>query len=234
MAEEWRRLCAISSRYISLLMGVGIGAVLLSLYFEQKAFFYLFLILFPFFLLISYPVLEKKFQDKRSLKLMLVGFFYLCLAMVVAILIRKHTHGIALGIWIITIVIATDIGGFCFGRVIGGWKLAPKVSPGKTWSGFLGGIMLSLLSVVILFSMALTPIAGMSLVEISLITLFVSLMAQMGDLIESGLKRRVGQKDSSGFIPGHGGILDRLDGFLLALPVFYASLWFMGHVKTTL
>ena len=60
----------------------------------------------------------------------------------------------------------------------------------------------------------------------------VSLMAQMGDLIESGLKRRVDQKDSSGFI-GHGGILDRLDGFLLALPVFYTSLWFMGHVKTT-
>ena len=116
--------------------------------------------------------------------------------------------GLILTLWLIVCVVSSDIGGYFFGRIFGGPKLWPAVSPKKTWSGTIGGWVLA-----VLFSAI-----GFVYFEVNMIFLLlavaVAIAAQAGDLFESWLKRRAGVKDSSNLIPGHGGFLDRFDGFI--------------------
>jgi phosphatidate cytidylyltransferase len=115
--------------------------------------------------------------------------------------------------WLLLVVWATDIGAYFAGRGIGGPKLAPRISPNKTWAGLIGG-MLSAGAVAALF--ALSPSAfGASLWMVP-IAMCLAVLAQMGDLLESFYKRCYNAKDSSNLIPGHGGILDRADGLMAA------------------
>jgi phosphatidate cytidylyltransferase len=125
--------------------------------------------------------------------------------------------------WILAVVWATDIGAYFAGRGIGGPKLAPRISPNKTWAGLIGGALSAgLVGVVaaglIGYDALLLAVGGMVL----------AVIAQGGDLLESWCKRRFGVKDSSHIIPGHGGILDRVDGLLAVLPVVFLYLWVMG------
>lgn len=121
---------------------------------------------------------------------------------------------------------ASDVGAFFVGRAIGGRKLIPKVSPGKTVSGAVGGLIFTVLISWLLGSYALPRTAqlGMGLAGAILFGAVVSVAAQMGDLAESLIKREAGVKDSSRIIPGHGGILDRFDSLLFVLPVAYLML----------
>ena len=121
--------------------------------------------------------------------------------------------------WICITAILTDTGGFFFGKLIGGRKLLKKISPNKTWSGAFGGWFLALLGSLLLFSNFYT--SEMTYVEILTITFFMSISSQIGDMFESYLKRQANIKDSSNLIPGHGGVLDRLDS------IIGASLFFM-------
>ncbi len=105
---------------------------------------------------------------------------------------------------LIFVVWATDIGAYVVGRWLGGPKLAPRVSPGKTWSGAAGGLLAA-----VVVGLAIAPRAAM-------VAAALSVVAQAGDLLESGIKRQFGVKDSGRLIPGHGGLLDRLDGVLTA------------------
>ena len=109
---------------------------------------------------------------------------------------------------------ACDTGAYFLGRLIGGPKLAPRISPSKTWSGSCGGI---LATIFVLLPVMMLEIYAVSIVVIGAIV--IAVLAQIGDLIESHLKRRLGVKDSSRIIPGHGGFLDRFDGYLTVLPV---------------
>lgn len=126
----------------------------------------------------------------------------------------EPVHGRATLFWILAVVWATDIGAYVVGRTIGGPKLAPSISPGKTWAGLAGGVasasLAGLVSTWVLGAPSFSPI------------LFVSgalaVVEQFGDLLESSAKRRFGVKDSSSLIPGHGGLLDRLDGLLAVAP----------------
>jgi phosphatidate cytidylyltransferase len=116
--------------------------------------------------------------------------------------------------WILAIVWATDIGAFIAGRSIGGPRLAPRFSPNKTWSGLVGGIVCAV---------AVGGVAGLLLQSdhlgpLLLVSGLLAVVAQIGDLAESIAKRHFGVKDSSGLIPGHGGLLDRLDGMLAVIP----------------
>jgi phosphatidate cytidylyltransferase len=96
------------------------------------------------------------------------------------------------------------------GRVIGGPKLVPRISPAKTWAGLLSGVVCgALIGIVVL-----APLAEVAVVPIGLLGFAVAAVAQAGDLLESAIKRHFGVKDTSHLIPGHGGIMDRLDGFL--------------------
>jgi phosphatidate cytidylyltransferase len=121
---------------------------------------------------------------------------------------------------------ASDIGAFFVGRTIGGRKLIPSVSPGKTVSGAIGGLVTSMLVAYLFARFILAPTAHLGLTPLAAIFFggCVSVAAQVGDLFESLIKREAGAKDSSRILPGHGGILDRFDSLIFVLPVAYVLL----------
>ena len=122
-------------------------------------------------------------------------------------------------VYLIAVTSAVDIGAYFVGRTLGGPKLAPFISPGKTISGGLGGVGAGLLAFFAL-EVGLPASVGWPIGFVVALTL----LAQLGDLLESGLKRQCQVKDSSQIIPGHGGVLDRFDGYVLTLPLLW--LWF--------
>jgi phosphatidate cytidylyltransferase len=141
------------------------------------------------------------------------GFVYAATAEIASVLVRlDQTWGLAALILILLVVWVTDIGGYFAGRGIGGPKLWPRISPRKTWAGAIGGFAASL-AVAGGFAAAGLGKTGPML----LMGAVLSIGSQLGDLLESAVKRRFGVKDSSHIIPGHGGLMDRLDGFIAAV-----------------
>ena len=155
------------------------------------------------------------------------GFFYCLLPAVSLLWIREQAEYAGIGrnpdllIWVFLVVWSTDIGAYFAGRAIGGPKLAPSISPNKTVAGLIGGVLVA------------TILAGLWVYAVKLPATLLSLApplavaAQMGDLFESGLKRRAGVKDSGTWLPGHGGLLDRLDG-LVPVSVLTAAMMLVG------
>jgi phosphatidate cytidylyltransferase len=141
------------------------------------------------------------------------GFFYAAAAELASVLVRlDQTHGFVALILILLVVWVTDIGGYFAGRGIGGPKLWPRVSPKKTWAGAIGGFAASLAIAGGFAGLGLGKVGPLLLLGAAL-----SIASQLGDLLESAVKRRFGVKDSSQLIPGHGGLMDRLDGFVAAV-----------------
>jgi phosphatidate cytidylyltransferase len=139
------------------------------------------------------------------------GMLYIGAAMACLIFLRDHV-GLAPVIWLLGAVIATDVGAYFTGRSIGGPKIAPSISPSKTWSGLAGGMVAAGLFCVAMatqFQDAASFIGAQFAIGAVL-----AVIAQTGDFLESGMKRKAGVKDSSALIPGHGGVLDRIDGML--------------------
>lgn len=128
----------------------------------------------------------------------------------------KDEVGISLVFSLIAIIAATDIGAYFTGKCFGKHKLAPLISPGKTWEGLFGGAACAMY----VANLTLFPIMPVSHSQAALIGLGIALLAQAGDLMESWFKRRAGIKDSGNLLPGHGGLLDRVDGYLLTAPAF--------------
>jgi len=142
-----------------------------------------------------------------------LGVLYCGLPIYALLLIRHEPDGLRNALWALSLVWATDIGAYFAGRSIGGPKLAPRISPNKTWAGLIGGIVLATGLAAILHVAYLLPL------HLVLATPVLAILAQAGDLYESHLKRRAGVKDSGSIIPGHGGFLDRLDGVVPVMPV---------------
>ncbi|WP_433995958.1 phosphatidate cytidylyltransferase [Bradyrhizobium tropiciagri] len=145
----------------------------------------------------------------------IAGLLYAAAAEIASVLLRNDpAKGFAALMFVLLIVWVTDIGGYFAGRSIGGPKLWVRVSPKKTWAGAIGGFVASLVVA-----------AGFAAFEIGttgpllVLGAVLSVVSQLGDLFESAVKRRFGVKDSSHIIPGHGGLLDRLDGFVAAVIV---------------
>lgn len=138
------------------------------------------------------------------------GFAYALVPALALLWIRERApHDLMLLLWVFIVTWSTDIGAYFAGRAIGGPKLAPSISPNKTWAGLIGGM----------FAAALlggywANFTGLSPKLLWLAPLF-AVGAQGGDLFESGLKRRAGVKDSGTILPGHGGVMDRLDGLVV-------------------
>ena len=142
-----------------------------------------------------------------------VGVLYTAVPCLGIIWLRADpAEGFKVVLWLLCVVWATDTGAYAAGRMIGGPKMAPSISPNKTWAGLAGGMISAGLvggvTAWIVGTVGIGFLAGVSVV--------LAVLAQAGDLLESRLKRRFGVKDSSNLIPGHGGLLDRLDGVLAA------------------
>lgn len=162
-----------------------------------------------------------------------LGLLY-CGLPVIALMICRRQHavdggggsdGVVYTLWALALVWATDIGAYFAGRAIGGPKLAPRLSPNKTWAGLVGGVALASAFGAFMHAMYGLPL------RMTLATPLLAVLAQLGDLYESWLKRKAGVKDSGNILPGHGGLMDRLDGLvpvapvaalLVVLPHFYA------------
>ncbi|MET4800599.1 phosphatidate cytidylyltransferase [Bradyrhizobium sp. LB11.1] len=151
------------------------------------------------------------------------GFAYASAALLASILVRQDlAHGFAALMFVLLVVWATDIGGYFAGRSIGGPKLWPRVSPKKTWAGALGSVVASL---AVAGGFAASGFG--EAVPLLVLSAVLTVVSQAGDLFESAVKRRFGVKDSSHLIPGHGGLLDRLDGFVAAILVA----WIIGFLR---
>lgn len=151
----------------------------------------------------------------RALRLAL-GVIYVCLPVMALLFLRGESPqlwGLLLAFWALGLVWATDIGAYFAGRSLGGPKLAPRVSPSKTWSGLGGGVLAALL-----LGYALHLFAGLP-AQLAAASGLLAVAAQLGDLLESWMKRRAGVKDSGTLLPGHGGVMDRLDGVVTAAPI---------------
>ena len=153
----------------------------------------------------------------QSIRLAL-GIFYAGLPAVALVFLRELDFGHEIAMWALALVWATDIGAFFVGKSIGGPKVWPAISPKKTWSGAIGGI-LSAIGAGLLFNYF-----GRLPIELALSSGLLSIVAQAGDFFESFLKRRAGVKDSGDLLPGHGGVMDRLDGLVPVAPLV-ALLW---------
>lgn len=121
-------------------------------------------------------------------------------------------HGLAALVFVLAIVWSTDSGAFFIGRRLGGPKLVPLISPKKTWSGAIGGLFAAMIAGLLAAWLMDVPLT----VPLAIVALFLSIVCQAGDLFESWVKRRFGAKDSGSLIPGHGGIMDRVDGLIFA------------------
>lgn len=145
-----------------------------------------------------------------------VGFVYIALPCLALLWLRERAeHGLLIVFWLLVVVWATDIGAYFAGRAIGGPKLIPRISPNKTWAGLFGGMAAAGIASGLMarFEPQLPVFA------LAATGMVLAVVAQAGDFTESAVKRRCGVKDSSHIIPGHGGVLDRLDGLLFVAPV---------------
>jgi phosphatidate cytidylyltransferase len=143
----------------------------------------------------------------------IAGIGYAGIMLLAPLLLRAdNTYGFLALILLFAIVWTTDILGYFAGRAIGGPKLLPAISPKKTWSGAIAGTLGAMIVAVLVANY----FGAFNTTAIALIALLLSIMAQLGDLLESWVKRQFGAKDASHLIPGHGGVMDRLDGFWAA------------------
>jgi phosphatidate cytidylyltransferase len=149
-----------------------------------------------------------------------LGIVYVGLACVALIWVRGDSAaGRITFFWLLAVVWAMDIGAYAVGRVIGGAKLAPAISPGKTWAGLIGGMACSAVAGIVVGLLSDQPdlsIDSIRLAALGFSGAVVGALSQAGDLFESWVKRHFGVKDSGNIIPGHGGLLDRVDGLLIA------------------
>ena len=216
LSWEWVRLCGGSTRRLPGLvvpvavLGAGLASVL-----GQTA--------LAFLLLGLGGVLAGGLATRRGVSPVWLGLGVLYVGVAgIALIELRHDDaaGRANVIFLFLVVWASDIGAYAAGRAFGGPKLWPAVSPNKTWAGSLGGLLAAML-VGLAAAAWLAP--GVSLggwaVRVAAVALALAVFTQAGDLLESWIKRHFGVKDSSGLIPGHGGLLDRLDGVLAAAPV---------------
>jgi phosphatidate cytidylyltransferase len=160
-----------------------------------------------------------------------LGVLYVGLPCIAIIWVRaQHEAGLATLLWLLALVSAVDTGAFAAGRLIGGPRLAPRISPKKTWAGLGGGVI----SAMLIGWIAAFWLGQPRWLPLILVSGVLAVVEQAGDLAESAFKRRFGVKDSSQLIPGHGGVLDRVDGLLaVSLAVGVAEYSFGGILAWT-
>lgn len=161
---------------------------------------------------------------RMRLHFALLGMLYALLPALSLILLRQNSDGWIV-LWMMIIVWSMDTGAYFAGKNIGGPKMAPSISPNKTWAGLLGGTITAVVAgLVSAFYFEL----GGNLAVVALVAGLLAIWSQIGDLAESALKRHFNVKDSGAIIPGHGGIMDRVDGVIFAAPAVVLFLYLLG------
>jgi phosphatidate cytidylyltransferase len=187
-------------RFISSLLAFPIIYILLY----QKALFNSLIVIIFLFCLYEWI----KLFNKKNI-IFFLGLLILFIFLISLIRIYNFEHYNLKFLWLILIAWLTDIGGYIFGKLFGGPKLI-KISPNKTWAGAIGSIILSQLAFLIFY----IDVSYKFNIFIIFSQLFLSIVGQIGDILMSYIKRKNDKKDSSNFIPGHGGFLDRVDGLI--------------------
>ncbi len=180
-----------------------------AIYFSKNLFL---LLAIAIAILMVYEWLDMARKSPEERKWRVIGFFYILIPIYAVVRLRFIDSDILF--WMFAIIWTSDIFGFFIGKAYGGKKLAPSISPGKTWAGFYGALVGS---AIIGFLSAFMFIG--SAIFFIVISVVLSVSSQLGDLLESKFKRIFGVKDSGNIIPGHGGVLDRLDGMMFAAPL---------------
>ena len=211
MAREWDRLCRLDGFGAVAVVHalIVVAAVILSALTEIAAA----LMLVGAGVMIVGALSATSRQDAAW---PMIGVVYVALPAIACIYLRGDSDfGRAVIVWLFIVVWATDAGAYFVGRALGGPRLAPSISPGKTWAGLIGGIAAAAIAAAVaVMVMGLMPVFFLILASAG-----IAVLAQLGDLSESLVKRRFDAKSSGQLIPGHGGMLDRVDGFILAAPV---------------
>jgi phosphatidate cytidylyltransferase len=226
---EWLRLCQVSE-LVQQLLCFGLFVLVMGVF--QAGFItnswliilscLLWMLLLLFTLKDSFPIFH------HPLAKIIIGIWILNAAGHFVIELKELEHGI---IWILCMMVAiwaADIGAYFIGRRFGKTKLAPAISPGKTVEGLLGGLVFVLLLYV---PILMLNVDLKTAVLLSLTVVSTALISVGGDLFESKLKRYVDLKDSSQILPGHGGVLDRIDSLLAGIPFFLLGLLFLGLIQ---
>ena len=179
-------------------------------------------------LLLTFPFKQNHLLHKRVVKTF-VGIVLLSATLVSMMLIRNNPdYGSGFVLYLVLTIWFADSGAYFAGRSLGKVKLIPNVSPGKTWEGVAGAVAVTL--IVALVSVNLLNIPSSLSVMFILVTFVTVVYSIVGDLSESMFKRMANIKDSGNLLPGHGGILDRIDSLMSAFPIFFAGLWVMEQM----
>jgi len=155
------------------------------------------------------------------------GLFYIFTTCISIMLIREETQGLKVTLWMFASVFSLDIFAYFGGKKFGTHKLAPEISPGKTYEGAICGTAGSIIVSVIVYKFfhKADSILGLRIESFIVLSFAVAVLAQIGDISESWLKRACGVKDSGSILPGHGGVLDRFDSIMMAAPFIYVVLF---------
>lgn len=208
LAWEWSHMVPNSrGAFYAVLYAFVVGAAVLL-----GSWFAYFLSLFAGIVL---AFVKSKGETRR--KLLVLGVPYISIGLGSVIWLYELV-GFAVTLWFVLVVWGVDVGGYVVGCSLKGPKLAPKISPNKTWSGLLGGVLFSVgISTAVCWYVGALPHA----LYYGMLAAMIAIIAQIGDLVESAMKRSLNLKDSSDLIPGHGGIFDRIDGLIFAAPFVY-------------
>ena len=225
---EWSRLVGCTDLRQGLFVATLIGASLLAYLFEDLRWVFIVTgVLWWAAILVLLGVYEKGTWLYKDNKWILRLSALLVIVPAWVALITLHSHYPALVIYLIFLVAAADSGAYFSGKKFGKTKLAPELSPGKTREGMMGGFVVAIIWAVI--SAIFFDLPASDWFYFIFLSAIVALLSVSGDLFESLIKREAGQKDSGNILPGHGGILDRVDGLLAALPLFTLGI-FWGSV----
>jgi phosphatidate cytidylyltransferase len=225
--HEFYSLVLPENRWHEKAMGILLGMVFASLiYFGDISLSVASLVFSVIFLSITYMLKSRDFTLAISkVGLTLFGMLYISLLLSYVTLIDKTTPGKQWVFLLVSAVWAADISSFFVGSLAGRHKLYPKVSPNKTIEGLAGGVIGAIAAALVYRKLFFSDLAVSDCI---LLGCLLTLFGQMGDLCESMIKRSAHVKDSSGLIPGHGGILDRLDSFLFSAPFLYYYICWRG------
>lgn len=220
-AWEWAGLCGFWHPVARIMYLIATGIVMLLMYYVS-IFFVLWVVAFLWLWILVALIFYSYNREPLGLQFlwvrMLLGIILLPACWLSADIIRESANGHWLFLFVLMLVWAVDTGAYFVGRYKGKHLLASKISPKKTWEGFAGGLALAfMVSLVVALSTRMNVVHTVVILFLSIV---VGIFAVMGDLLESLFKRQAGVKDSGNLLPGHGGILDRLDGAIAAIPIF--------------